>query len=523
MEISSQTFLFAAALLLPFSWLLLHFMSGSASSKQNISNGRRRRIPIPSPPGRPITGHLHLLKKPLHRSLAALARRHDVGGTGLLRLRFGARPVVLVSSPAIADECFTVHDGALADRPSLASRRLLTGDDCPSISTASYGPLWRRLRRLAVVHALCAHRLAATAAARDAEARAMAAKLWRAAAGGPREVSVKAVAYEFVVNVIMAMVAGERMPEEKVVQFKEMTEAGFAAAGAANRQDFLPALRLLDVFGKTRKKLAGLAKVRHQFGQSIVDDYRRRRHRSRNAAAEEPRTVIGDLLREQERSPESLDDVVIRTVCLSLLQAGTDTSSCTIEWAMALLLNNMTVLTKATAEIDSIVGTFRLLLESDLADLPYLHCIITETLRLYPLTPHLVPHEASHDCELSTGHVIERGTMVLVDVYSMQRNPDIWDDPKKFLPERFMGAKKDGDSRWMMPFGMGRRKCPGEGLALRTVGMALGVLIQCFDWERIHKEEVDMSEGSGLTMPMAVPLVAMCRPRVEMDKILSML
>ncbi|KAK3136873.1 hypothetical protein QOZ80_5BG0444030 [Eleusine coracana subsp. coracana] len=317
MEISSQTFLFAAALLLPFSWLLLHLLSGSSRNKK--SNGRRRRvISIPSPPGRPITGHLHLLKKPLHRSLAALARRHDVGGTGLLRLRFGARPVVLVSSPAIADECFTVHDAALADRPSLASRRLLTGDDCPSISTASYGPLWRHLRRLAVVHALCAHRLAATAAARDAEARAMAAKLWRAAASGrgPCEVCVKAVAYEFVVNVIMAMVAGERMPEEKVVQFKEMTEAGFAAAGAANRQDFLPALRLLDVFGKTRKKLAGLAKARHQFGQSIVDDYRRR-HRSGNEEETLARTVIGDLLRKQERSPESLDDVVIRTVCLA--------------------------------------------------------------------------------------------------------------------------------------------------------------------------------------------------------------
>lgn len=212
MDIPSQTFPLAAALLLlllPFSWLLLHLLSALSTKKK--FNGNRRRIPIPSPPARPITGHLHLLKKPLHRSLAALAQRHG-GGTGLLRLRFGARPVVLVSSSAVADECFTAHDVALADRPGLASRRLLT-DDCPSISTASYGPVWRHLRRLATVHALCAHRLAASAAARDAEARAMAAKLWRKGAG---EVAVKAVAYEFVVNVIMAMVAGERMPEEKV-------------------------------------------------------------------------------------------------------------------------------------------------------------------------------------------------------------------------------------------------------------------------------------------------------------------
>lgn len=205
----------------------------------------------------------------------------------------------------------------------------------------------------------------------------------------------------------------------------------------------------------------------------------------------------------------------------SLLQAGTDTSASTIEWAMALLLNNPDVLRKATDEINSVVGMSRLLQEPDLANLPYLRCIITETLRLYPLAPHLVPHEASRDCMVA-GHVIARGTMVLVDVYSTQRDPRVWEDPDKFIPERFKGFKVDG-SGWMMPFGMGRRKCPGEGLALRTVGMALGVMIQCFQWERVGKKKVDMSEGSGLTMPMAVPLMAMCLPRVEMESVLKSL
>ncbi|CAN6356746.1 unnamed protein product [Urochloa humidicola] len=515
MEIISKPLLLASLLLLLLTCLLSRLLS--PSRHKNPAADRHRRIP--TPPALPVIGHLHLLKKPLHRSLAALATRYG-GEAGLFHLKFGSKPVLLVTSAAVAVECFTTHDVALADRPGLPSRRRLTaGGDCPSISTANYSPLWRHLRRLATVHALCSHRLSSTSAARDAGVRAMAARLRRAAAG-----VLDGVAYEFVFGVIMAMVAGEggMMEEEKVRRFKEMTEAGFAAAGAANRLDFLPpVVRMLD-FGRTAKKLAALATARREFGQSLVDDYRWQ-HPGVASEQETPRTtVLGDLLRQQqEGSPELLDDVVIRTVCLSLLQAGTDTSSSTIEWAMALLLDNPDVLKKATTEIHSIVGTSRLIKESDLSELPYLRCIITETLRLKPLTPNHVPHEASRDCMIA-GHTVARGTMVLVDVYSMQRDPNMWEDPEKFIPERFMDANVEGDGRFMMPFGLGRRRCPSEGLALRTVGMALGVMIQCFEWECVG-EEVNLSEGSGLTMPMVVPLVALCKPRAEIEPLLKTL
>ena len=197
---------------------------------------------------------------------------------------------------------------------------------------------------------------------------------------------------------------------------------------------------------------------------------------------------------------------------------------------MALLLTNPSAAKKATAEIDSVVGTSRLLQESDLAGLPYLRCIVSETLRLYPLAPNHVPHEASRDCVVAGGHAVARGTMVLVDVFSMQRDPAVWGErPEEFVPERFMdddggvGGRRDGGSRWMMPFGMGRRKCPGESLALRMVGVALGIMLQCFEWEPDGGKEVDMSEGSGLTMPMATPLVAVCRPRANMESLLKAL
>lgn len=196
----------------------------------------------------------------------------------------------------------------------------------------------------------------------------------------------------------------------------------------------------------------------------------------------------------------------------ALLGAGTDTSSGTMEWAMSLLLNHPAVLKKAQVEIDSVVGLDRLLNESDLSKLPYLHCIINETMRMYRAGLLLIPHESSEECHVG-GYRVPSGTMLLINVYSIHRDPRHWREPKKFEPERFEGMEGARDGRKTMPFGSGRRVCPGETLALRMLGVTLGSLIQCFEWGRTGKELADMTEGTGLTMPKARPLVARCRPR----------
>ena len=185
---------------------------------------------------------------------------------------------------------------------------------------------------------------------------------------------------------------------------------------------------------------------------------------------------------------------------------------------MSLLLNHPEALNKAQAEIDAAVGTSRLVTADDLSRLPYLQCIIHETFRLYPAAPLLLPHESSADCKVG-GYDVPRGTMLLVNVYAIHRDPAVWEDPAEFRPERFEDGEAEG--RLLMPFGMGRRKCPGEALALRTVGLVLGALIQCFDWGRADGVEVDMAEGGGVTMARVVPLEAMCRPRAAMRHVLE--
>ncbi|KAL0439009.1 UNVERIFIED_CONTAM: cytochrome [Sesamum latifolium] len=232
------------------------------------------------------------------------------------------------------------------------------------------------------------------------------------------------------------------------------------------------------------------------------------------------KTMIEMLLTLQAKEPEYYTDALIRSLMLVLLIAGTDTSAGTMEWALSLLLNHPHVLKKAQLEIDNHIGHDRLIDEADIAELPYLRCIVNETLRLYPAGPLLIPHESSEQCTIG-GYRVPASTMLLVNVWAIHNDPKNWEDAREFKPERFEGLEGNRDGFKLMPFGSGRRGCPGEALAVRMVGLGLGSLIQCFDWERTEKELIDMTEGLGLSMPKSKPLLAYCRARPVATKLLS--
>lgn len=183
---------------------------------------------------------------------------------------------------------------------------------------------------------------------------------------------------------------------------------------------------------------------------------------------------------------------------------------------MSNLLNHPEILKKARTEIDDKVGLDRLVEETDIVNLSYLQNIVWETLRMYPAVPLLLPHLSSEDCKVG-GYDMPSGTMVLTNAWAMHRDPELWEDPEIFKPERF---EKEGEAGKLMPFGMGRRACPGAGLAQRLVSLALGTLVQCFEWERVDEELVDMTEDKGVTLPKAIPLRAMCKARSLVGKLI---
>ncbi|KAI3451969.1 hypothetical protein Pfo_008634 [Paulownia fortunei] len=461
----------------------------------------------PSPaPAVPIFGHLHLLKQPLHRTFHRFSQIHGP----IFSLKLGVRRVVVVSSPNLVEECFTINDIAFSNRPWVLVDKYI-GYNHTTMAGARYGHQWRSLRRLGAQEVLSSARLNAFSQIRQDEVRrTLQSLIYR---NESAKVELRPKLFELIFNIITRVLAGKRYSSEEKgneklgEQFREMISEVFKHAQSSNPEDFLPFLRWVDYRG-LKKRLAALGKKLDDFYQGLLEEHRQ----------EKRNTMIGHLLSLQESEPEFYTDQTIKGFMTNMIIAGTDTSVATIEWAMSLLLNHPDVLQKAKLELDSQVGHQRLLEEQDLPNLHYLRNIIFETFRMFPPGPLGVPRESSADCKVG-GYDVPRGTILLVNSWAIHRDPEVWDEPTSFKPERFEG--REVETQTLMPFGMGRRTCPGAGLGQRMVGLALGSLIQCFEWERVVLEEVDLAEGVGLTMPKLKPLEAMCRPREIMLKVLQ--
>ncbi|KAJ9186801.1 hypothetical protein P3X46_002334 [Hevea brasiliensis] len=473
-------------------------------------------------PSLPIIGHLYLLKKPLHRTLSKISKRHGP----ILFFRFGSRPVLVISSPAFAEECLTKNDIIFANRPQLLAGKHL-GYNYSALTWAPYGDHWRNLRRISSLQILSPHRLQMLSGSRVEEIKTMLSKL----ADKPNQtVDMRNLFFELTINSMMRMIAGKRYygenlsDLEEAKRFQKIIAETVRLGGKMFIRDFLPCMGWIEL-GAKEEELRELQKGRDGFMQGLIDENRRRRRRKRigsgcSSSSGEKKTMIEVLLSLQEQEPEYYTDEIIRGLVLILLIGATETSINTLEWALSLLLDHSEVIKKAQIEIDKQVGHGRLLQESDIAQLSCLCNIIKETLRMHPPLPLAVPHESSTECTVGGFH-IPRGTMLLVNLWSIQNDPNTWVDPAKFNPERFEGLEEPRDGFKFLPFSSGRRGCPGEGLAMRTVGLTLGSLLQCFEWERISEEMVDMSEEVGATLSKAHSLHAKCRARPAMGSLLS--
>ncbi|EOX91576.1 Cytochrome P450, family 81, subfamily D, polypeptide 5, putative [Theobroma cacao] len=476
-----------------------------------LLQARKHKNLPPSPFALPILGHLHLLKEPLHRTLFTLSQKHGP----IFSLRFGSRLAVVITSPSAVEECFNKNDITLANRPRLIMGKYV-GYNYTILALASYGDHWRNLRRLATLEILSSNNLSMSSSIRRDEINSLIRRLYRVSVNGFAKVELKTLFAELTFNIIMRIVAGKRYygdevrGSEEARGFRAMIEELFELTVSSYPGDFLPLLSWVDYNGYI-KKVKLVAKNADAFTQGLIDEHRRNK-----GNLELKNTMISHLLTLQKSQPEYYTDEIIKGLVLVMLLAGTDTTAVTLEWAMSNLLNHPRILEKARAELDAQIGQERWVEETDLSKLHYLQNIISETLRLYPAAPLLIPHLASDYCTVG-GYDLPPEAIVFVNAWAIQRDPELWEDSTSFKPERFEGREGTTHNK-LMPFGLGRRACPGMGLAHRAVGVALGSLIQCFEWEKVSDKEIDMTEGTGVTMRKVEPLEAMCKTRHIINK-----
>ncbi|KAL3732945.1 hypothetical protein ACJRO7_022463 [Eucalyptus globulus] len=420
-------------------------------------------------PALPVIGHLYLLQNPHHRSPSCISRWHGP----ITLLRFGSHRVLIVSSLDPAEECLTKNDVVFANQPHLLVGKHL-GYNYTSLTWSPYGSHWRKLRYIASLEMLSTNRLLTLSSIRANEVN------------GGQSVNVKSTFFELKLNAMMQMIAGKRYYGENVgeseeeINFREIVTESSRIGHYENGPKGM------------EEKLMALQKKRDEFMQSLIDESRTSGDHESPETADggKKKTLIQVLLSLQETEPEYYKDEVIKSLTV----------------ALSAMLNHPKILKKAQAEIDEVVGHNRLVSKSDLPKLPYLHSIIKETMQMYPVGPLLVPHESVEGCHIG-GYRIPRGTMLLINLLSIQNDPKYWPDVTKFKPERFKGKEGARDGYKMMPLGSGRRGCPGEN--------------PCFEWNRITEESIDMTEGTGLTMPKAQPLLAKCRPNSFTSALLS--
>ncbi|KAK3128133.1 hypothetical protein QOZ80_6BG0457430 [Eleusine coracana subsp. coracana] len=487
---------------------------------RSSNNNKKKKLP-PSPLALPLIGHLHLIRPPPHRALDRIIARYGP----LVYLRLGPSTHCVVAGTAEAARDLLRFEASIPERPLTAVTRHLAYDSA-GFAFAPYGPHWRFVKRLCMSELLGPRTVDQLRPVREAELLAVlqAAKAHHAQQQVPLNVSRELV--RLANNTIMRMVATD-LPGAMTEEARDCAKQVAEVVGAFNLEDYVSLLRGWDLQGLTRRT----REVRDRFDKLMetmitAKEQARRNNQHNTSSSKDLLDILMDAA-EDDKADVKLTRNNIKAFILDIFTAGSDTTATSVEWMLAHLLNNPGCLHKLRAELDDVVGTSRLVSEHDVARLPYLQAVFKETLRLQP--PAVFAQRETIEPLHVRGYTIPTKTSVFFNIFSIGRDPACWEEPLQFRPERFMpggeGAAVDpkGQHMQLMPFGSGRRACPGMGLAMQAVPAFLAALVQCFDWalpmpppgQSNKPPPLDMEEAEGLVSARKHPLLLFPTQRIH--------
>ncbi|KAL9265424.1 Xanthotoxin 5-hydroxylase CYP82C4-like protein [Drosera capensis] len=468
-------------------------------------------------------------------------------------IRIGLSRWLIVNEWKAVKECFTTNDKVFASRPAsttatvnfcfffffekcirpIRSRdfldiRIHVGHNQAIFAFSPYGSYWRDTRKFMVNELLSNSKLQSNRQLRLSEIDHFIKDIYafikgtNGLGGGiTKPVPIVEWSNRLMLNMITMMVARKRYGYMKTGDeahqiLKAMGEL-MNGAGLLALPDAFPfaLVQWLDPQGNIRM----LKRISSQLGEILgcwINEHQLRRAGDQYVHDEDFIDLLISAVEQGKlKSDQHANEIIIQAMIETVIIGGSNTTSVTLVWLLSLLLNNEHAMKRAKEEIDQVVGKTRQVEERDLRSLVYLEAVVKETLRLYPPIPLLVPHLLTASCTIG-GCLIPKNTRMLVNIWKIQRDPQVWKDPNHFRPERFL---TNGDAAFFeafgqnfrfLPFGSGRRSCPGAKLALEALLYTAAQLLHSFDMST--PSPVDMAEGPGNNIPQAVPLQLVLTP-----------
>ncbi|KAM1054656.1 hypothetical protein ACFX2I_001982 [Malus domestica] len=493
---------------------LLSLFLPTSISRPNLPPGPRF-FPI-------IEGFLFLLKSSSELEPIILKLQAEYGP--IISLRIGSRSTVFVADRSLAHQALIQNGAVFADRPrALATNKCLDSNQ-HTIGSAGYGPSWRLLRRNITSEILHPSRVKSYGNARKWVLDILVNRLKTESQSHSEDVAsgVRVVDHfryaMFCLLVLMCF--GDKMNEEQIKEIERVNRQLLLSFGRFNILNFNP--KLTKIIFKNRWRQ--FFKILEERREVLVPLIRARQTRAKQGSKTDDKDdefvlsytdTLLDLELPDGNEKRKLSEGEMVSLCSEFLNAGTDTTSTALQWIMANVVKYPQVQEKLFAEIKGVMGeTEEEVREEVLHKLPYLKALILEGLRRHPPAHFVLPHAVTQDVVLG-GHVVPKNGSVNFMVADIGWDPQVWEDPMAFKPERFLGS--GGEEGFdltgsreikMMPFGAGRRICPASGLAVLHLEYFVANLVWKFQWRAVEGDDVDLSEKQEFTVVMKNPLQA---------------
>lgn len=492
--------------LIPLSLLLLLLA-------YNLYNRLRFKLP-PGPRPLPVVGNLYDVKPVRFRCYADWAKQYGP----IISVWFGSTLNVVVSNTELARAVLKEHDQSLADRHRTRSAAKFSRDG-KDLIWADYGPHYVKVRKVCTIELFSPKRLESLRPIREDEVSAMVEDIFKLCTSpekSGKSVKVREFLGAVSFNNITRLAFGKRfvnsdgVMDEQGLEFKAIVANGLKLGASLAMAEHIPWLRWM--FPLEEEAFAKHGARRDRLTRAIMEEHTKARNQSGNVKNH----FVDALLTLQDKYDLSEDTII--GLLWDMITAGMDTTAISVEWAMAEIVRNPRVQKKVQEELDNAVGVDRIMTENDFSNLPYLQCVVKEAMRLHPPTPLMLPHRSNANVKIG-GYDIPKGSNVHVNVWAVARDPAVWKNAEEFRPERFLEEDVDmkGHDLRLLPFGAGRRVCPGAQLGINLVTSMLGHLLHHFEWTPspgMKAEEIDMSESPGLVSYMKTPVQAVATPRL---------